>query len=70
MLSGNIGLVHQGIEHIFTSIQHCNKYSYKIYFSFLQIYQDRIYDLLTQQDRNSNLHLREHPKDGRLVFMD
>ncbi|XP_066911310.1 uncharacterized protein [Clytia hemisphaerica] len=67
MLTGNIGLVHQGIEHIFTSIQQCNKYSYKIVFSFLQIYQDRIYDLLTQQDRNSNLHLREHPKEGIIV---
>ena len=64
MLSANVGLVYQGIDRIFASIEKCSKYNYRVLFSFLQIYQDRIYDLLSQHDRSTSLHLREHPKEG------
>lgn len=57
------GLIPQTIEKLLNNIAKCTEFSYRVTFSYLQIYQDRIYDLLFSNQAGA-LILREHPQEG------
>ncbi|XP_057307803.1 kinesin-related protein 7-like [Hydractinia symbiolongicarpus] len=60
------GLIPQTIEKLLNNIAKCTEFSYRVTFSYLQIYQDRIYDLLFNNQAGA-LILREHPQEGIIV---
>ncbi|XP_047127337.1 kinesin heavy chain isoform X2 [Hydra vulgaris] len=60
------GMIPTTVRKLFDCLSNYTEYSYSLSLSYLQIYQDRIYDLLFNSE-NGPLALREHPKDGILV---
>lgn len=58
------GLIPTTISQLFSRIQDDKDNEYSVFLSYLQIYHERIYDLL-ESSRETDLHLREHPNEGR-----
>jgi len=73
MLAQDVGLAYHSVRKIFDTINSCERFTYKVLVSFLQIYQDRIYDLLSLNPNNNRqnvaLPLREHPREGFMLFL-
>lgn len=61
------GVIPTTIEQIFDIVQNSTHSTYKVFLSYLQIYQERIYDLLLDEDAGGPLTLREHPKEGIII---
>ena len=57
------GLISTTITQLFSQINEDENHNYKVYLSYLQIYHERIYDLL-DPSKETDLHLREHPDEG------
>ena len=58
------GLIPTTISQMFERINEDKGNEYSVFLSYLQIYHERIYDLL-DSSKESDLHLREHPDEGR-----
>eukprot|EP00794_Sanderia_malayensis_P020469 gene20469-22485_t len=54
------------IKHLFERISQDVSHKYKVLCSFVQVYQDKVYDMLSP-DSKDELFLREHPKKGIYV---
>ena len=61
------GMIPTTVSKLFEFLEGCTEYEYSLSLSYLQIYQDRIYDLLFNSE-NGPLMLREHPKEGKLFY--
>ena len=64
VLSGD-GLIPTTVRQLFLHIKGDKDHTYKVNLSYLQIYQERIFDLL-DATKKTDLHLREHPQEGVL----
>lgn len=71
--SNKFGIIPRSIEHIFTSLnnnQLSNKYGnneFTVYCSFLQIYNEKLFDLLQDKESNHPLYIREDKFSGIFV---
>eukprot|EP01137_Pigoraptor_chileana_P002394 Opistho-2@2295 len=65
-ISGPKGIIPRVIRQIFGRVSRDHSSEYRVTLSFLQIYQERIQDLLS--DASGPLEIREHPQTG--VFVD
>jgi hypothetical protein len=65
----DLGLIPRSIQEVFCYIvdQNVDPRQVKVYLSFLQIYNEKIYDLLQDPDFKSPLHIREDKIDGIYV---
>ncbi|CAH3191254.1 unnamed protein product [Porites evermanni] len=61
------GLTTSVVSHIFALIGKDAAHSYAVTCSYLQIYQERVYDLLASEKSGTEVFLREHPKKGVYV---
>ncbi|XP_064808808.1 kinesin-like protein KIF16B [Oncorhynchus masou masou] len=70
---GDLGLIPRICDGLFCHISEMDQVdgvSFRIEVSYLEIYNERVQDLLTTKtdpENGSGLHLREHPKDGPYV---
>eukprot|EP00794_Sanderia_malayensis_P005306 gene5306-5975_t len=60
------GLIPTTISELFNRVDSDKAHSYKVVMSYLQIYHERIYDLLDPQ-KEADMSLREHPTEGILI---
>jgi len=60
------GLIPTTISQLFKTVNEDKEYEYSVFLSYLQIYHERIYDLLDSSNE-TDLHLREHPDEGVIV---
>ena len=60
------GLIPRAVSHLFNEIDADKEYEYTILCSYMQIYQENIYDLLGKETRTA-LALRESPGTGVFV---
>ena len=60
------GLIPTTISQLFKTVNEDKEYEYSVFLSYLQIYHERIYDLLDSSNE-TDLHLREHPDEGLLI---
>ena len=59
------GMIPMVIDSTFERIERDTKHKYKVAFSYVQIYQDEVFDLLSpDQTANEALPIREHPDRG------
>lgn len=58
------GLTTSVVSHVFALISKDAAHSYAVTCSYLQIYQERVYDLLGPEKSGPEVFLREHPKKG------
>ncbi|KAG5459432.1 MAG: putative kinesin heavy chain, partial [Olpidium bornovanus] len=62
------GLIPRIINRLLRRVAADTRHEYKVTFSFIQIYQDKIYDLLVPQAKQTvDLVLRENPQKGVYV---
>ena len=52
------------MSQLFAKICEDKENDYSVFLSYLQIYHERIYDLL-DSTKETDLHLREHPDEGK-----
>ncbi|XP_065071209.1 kinesin-like protein KIF15 isoform X2 [Rhopilema esculentum] len=60
------GLIHTTIASLFERIHADKDFEFSVNLSYLQIYHERIYDLLDSA-KDTDLHLREHPEEGIMI---
>ena len=60
------GLIQQTIDKLFATIKRDPSSTYTVTLSYLQIYQDRIHDLL-DPSKGGGLVMREHPTEGVVI---
>jgi kinesin family protein 15 len=64
----NKGIIPRSVEQILHHIKKTRGHvRYKIYCSYLEIYNERIYDLLSYSEKNNHLEIREDKKRGLYV---
>eukprot|EP00036_Acanthoecidae_sp_10tr_P011999 CAMPEP_0182916904 /NCGR_PEP_ID=MMETSP0105_2-20130417/1205_1 /TAXON_ID=81532 ORGANISM="Acanthoeca-like sp., Strain 10tr" /NCGR_SAMPLE_ID=MMETSP0105_2 /ASSEMBLY_ACC=CAM_ASM_000205 /LENGTH=938 /DNA_ID=CAMNT_0025053873 /DNA_START=81 /DNA_END=2897 /DNA_ORIENTATION=- len=63
------GLISKAIDDVFARTEADTEYSYEMFFSYVQIYQEEVYDLLSADaGARTALPLREHPASG--IYID
>ena len=71
MLDQNkFGIIPRAIEHLFFGLQelmHNTEQGYTVYCSFLQIYNEKLFDLFQDRDTNKPLNIREDKYTGIFV---
>lgn len=64
----NRGIIPRSVEHILSTIRKTKKTTrYRVYCSYLEIYNEKIFDLLNYNDKISHLDIREDRKKGVYV---
>lgn len=66
-LMSDTGITKSMIDSCFNHIQDDLKHNYKVAVSYLQIYQEKIYDLLDNNNHKMELTIRENPRTGVYV---
>lgn len=62
----NHGIISQSFEHLFEAISLANDLKYLVVVSYLEIYNENVRDLLSN-DTSNNLKLKEHQTEGVIV---
>lgn len=61
------GIISCSFDHLFEAMSVANDVRYLVLVSYLEIYNESIRDLLTNDDQHNNLKLKENPTDGVIV---
>ncbi|KAL9656676.1 hypothetical protein ABK040_002946 [Willaertia magna] len=68
VLNEKKGIIPRSVEHILSHIKKTKKINrYRIYCSYLEIYNEKIYDLLNYNEKANHLDVREDKKKGFFV---
>lgn len=61
------GIISCSFDHLFEAMSIANDVRYLVLVSYLEIYNECIRDLLSNDDQHNNLKLKENPTDGVVV---
>lgn len=67
---GDMGVIPRAVNDIFTFVKDNFSYDFVIKVSFMELYQEVLYDLLSQKPRDQCvLDIREDPTKGKNLFL-
>ena len=61
-------MIPRGLQYIFESINSEEENNYTIYLSFIQIYNEKVYDCLQDSKNSKPLKIREDKYSGKVLF--